>query len=385
MEESVRIAVVVRGFHKHGGISRCAAELSDRFSENHEVHVFTNYFESENEKLIYHKVEPLKIRYPKSLVNTIEFGSFAVKSWHELRHFRFDIIHAHSSSCLAQDVVTAHTCHMASLIKINRLKDKSHRFNYIKAMARPFNFVNVAIEKLQYRKGNYKKIIAVSNSIKNDLIEFSGAKDNDVVVIPNGIDLEQFSPNDGERNKIRKNYGIKNEDMVVSFVSHRFANKGLDYLVEAISLVRRKEVKLLIVSGDDPKDYLKFANQLGISDQIIIFGGTKYPECAYRASDIFILPSLYEGNSLVVLEAMSVGLPVIVTNVGGAPDLISDGINGFLISTPPNPEEISEIIKTLLENEQMRKEIGGNARKTVIQYSWDNIASQTMKLYMECN
>jgi UDP-glucose:(heptosyl)LPS alpha-1,3-glucosyltransferase len=381
----MRIATVVRGFHKHGGISRCAAELSDRFSQSHEVHVFTNHFESENNELNYHRIRPNHIKYPRRLTMASGFGSFAFKSHRNLKKYGFDIVHVHSSSCLVQDIITAHSCHKASLATINGIcKNKGSRFDTFKILAKPFNFVNYAIEKIQYTKGNYKKIIAVSNSLKQQIVDSYKVSDEDIVVIPNGVDMIQFSPDNKARNEERKRLGYKDDDIVISFVTHRFAHKGLDYLIEALSLLKNKKIKLLIASGDDATEHLKLAERIEVVDQIKLYGETTEPEKAYRASDIFVLPSLYEGFGLVTLEAMATGLPVIATAVGGAPDIITDGMNGFLVPLPPSPQAISEIISTLCNDEKMRKRIGAAARKRAEQLSWDDIAAETMKLYKEC-
>ena len=380
----MRIAIVARGIHKHGGGSRNAAELSDKLSQHHEVHLFTGYLESDNNKLSYHKIKPCSITRPRKLTTASEFASFAFKSYQELKHFKSDIVHVHSTASLSQDIITAHSCHKASLIKIDDMKKNVSRYHYFRSLVSPFNMVSAAIEKIQYRKANFKKIIAVSSPLKQELIDFYRIKEDNIVVIPNGVDLETFSPHTEQRLKIRRKLGFKEDDIIILFVSHRFANKGLDILIKAISSAGNKKIKLLIVSGDDAAQYLKLADGLGILNRIKLYGMTTHPETAYRASDIFVLPSYYEAFGLVTLEAMASGLPIVTTNVGCAPDLISDTHDGFVVPTPPDADKISEIIDALCRNDSVRKKIGANARNKAMQYSWDKIAAETVNLYKTC-
>ena len=94
-----------------------------------------------------------------------------------------------------------------------------------------------------------------------------------------------------------------------------------------------------------------------------------------------MVPSHYEGLPTVLLEAMSCGLPVVATNVGGNSDVISSGKNGFLVP-PKSPQVLSKVILKLLDDSKLRKEIGAAARKTIERsYTWDKIADKIQKCY----
>jgi UDP-glucose:(heptosyl)LPS alpha-1,3-glucosyltransferase len=378
----MKIAVVVRGFHKSGGISRCAAEIAERLSEMNEVHVLTNYFETKDINLNYHNIKPWKCERLSRFKTAIEFASFALKSYKELRTQEYDIIHSHSSSCIKQDILTAHSCHKASLIKLAELsKNRVNKYDLFRLYINPFNFVNIRIEKLQYQKGNYKKIVALSSSLKEEILKSYEVSSDDIVVIPNGIDLEQFKPNQDFRTKIRKKLDLTDDEFILMFISHRFANKGLEVVIKAISLLKEKKIRLLVFSGDNARHFIELSGKLGLNEQIKFLGPTNNPENFYPAADVVVNPSSYEGFGLVILEAMASGLPVIATNTGCAPDVINNMVDGFYVSIPPDPNEISEIICNLYKDENFRKTVGKNARVKAAQFSWDIIASKTLKLY----
>jgi glycosyltransferase involved in cell wall biosynthesis len=98
------------------------------------------------------------------------------------------------------------------------------------------------------------------------------------------------------------------------------------------------------------------------------------------ASDVFALPSLSEGFPIVSLEAMASGLPIVATKVGGLPEIVEDGQNGFLVE-PRNPGQIAERALLLLNNDKLRQRISGNNKEKVKEFSWENVVSRLEGLY----
>jgi glycosyltransferase involved in cell wall biosynthesis len=118
------------------------------------------------------------------------------------------------------------------------------------------------------------------------------------------------------------------------------------------------------------EDYVKFIGQVP-NEQI---------PSLYDAADVLVLPSLSEGFPVTVLEAMASGLPIIATRVGGLPEVIEEGRNGFLVE-PKNPKQIAEKILLLLENNKLRENISKNNIRKAMSYSWQNIVQQLEKVY----
>jgi len=209
-----------------------------------------------------------------------------------------------------------------------------------------------------------------------------------VVVIENGVDTERFNPKvKGDR--IKEKFKL-HDCKIILFVGaltawHRY--KGLDVLLEAISLLpHRDKVRLLVVGDGVLKDeYQKLTSRLNIRDSVIFAGDVSDSELPeyYACSDMLVLPSKdrSEGFGLTLLEANASGKPVIGSAVGGIPSVIRDGYNGALV--PQNdPCALSSKLAQLLEGDPHRlTQMGENGRSLAESLDWAMVARETEELY----
>ena len=206
---------------------------------------------------------------------------------------------------------------------------------------------------------NAGSVIANSEGLKNLALETMNIP---IKVIYNGIDTKEFKP------KFNKNKKLK-----ILCVSRLIQRKGIEYLINA---VKSLEVELTIIGKGKQESYLK-----SIAPKNVEFLGYiphenigKY----YRNSDIFILPSLNEGMSNTILEAMASGLPIITTNTGGTKELIKG--NGFVVSMRDS-DAIKKAILKYIENPELIKTHGLKSREIAEKMSWENIAGEYYKVY----
>lgn len=223
-----------------------------------------------------------------------------------------------------------------------------------------------------------QKNIVLSNVAKNFLVT-QGLK-NSIKVISTGVDTNFFYPRPIEE---------KTNFINILFVGRIEEEKGLDELIESFKIckVSGLKIKLKIVGkymNSKYKNYISKKIQEFKKDIEIIetVNYNQMPE-VYKTSDIFILPSHFEGMPLSILEAMSSGLSVITTKVGGIPELITDGINGLLIEKG-DITSLSQAIEKLNKNEEFRKKLGIEARRTVLEkYDWKIISKKILNAYDE--
>jgi glycosyltransferase involved in cell wall biosynthesis len=219
-----------------------------------------------------------------------------------------------------------------------------------------------------FEKLTYKQVphyLANSESVK-EFITKIGADKNNVTVIPNGIDTGFYDkiPRD---EKLRKSFGIKKEDLNIICVANLHINKGHKYLFEAFENIYKenKNINLLIVGdGDEKENLLKQIENYQSKNNILFLGKRNDVPRLLKISDIFVLPTLFEGMSNAIMEAMASGLPIITTNIPENKELIENKKTGFLIPVK-NSEKIADKIIYLLENQNKRENIGKKAKNQI--------------------
>ncbi len=382
----MKIAIVVRNYSKSGGISRYVAELAQRYAENDEVHIFAaTWKDVENSKIIFHKIPVLDFKFLKkikkhALYNLFEVASFVMASYLKINYTDFDIVHIHGDFLGKFDIYTAHSCHKAWL-DIAKKESSGTVEKLRKSIFNPLHSIILKIEKHNIR--NARKIISVSVEEQKTINRYYGVSPEKIIPIPHGVDLEKFSVRN--RETIREKFNFKNEDIVLIFVAHEFKRKGLLQIIEALEILKKDNLYLLVVGKDNPIPYIGLIEKYGLTDKVIFTGPVSNIQDYYSAGDIFILPASYEPFGLVILEAMACGVPVITSEKAGAAELIKDGVDGLLLRNEKNPKEIADKVKFLLDNFKERKILGDTARKTSEKYSWDNIAEKTYEVYTEIN
>jgi glycosyltransferase involved in cell wall biosynthesis len=229
-------------------------------------------------------------------------------------------------------------------------------------------------------------IICENEHFKTQLVQLN-FPDEKIIVLPNGIDFEQFKPRD--KLSARTNLKLPEDRIIILSVGSLTKNKGHKYLIHAFSELAHKNdrIHLYIVGGGDEHEALKYEiDRLKLNGKVDLIGETPNETIAIwlNAADIFVLPSLQEGTPNSLLEAMATGLPPIASAAGGIPEIIEDEKNGFLV-TPANSNEIKEKLSHLLESSELRDQLGKKARlKLMSDYnSWEEQAKNLQNIYQQ--
>ena len=186
--------------------------------------------------------------------------------------------------------------------------------------------------------------------------------------IYSGIELDRFQPVSEEKKMdLRRKWGLGEQDAVVGIVSKLWDGKGHVQLLDAFQQIHRtkKEAKLVIVGeGYRLRDLRRRVDTLGL-DGSVLFAGFQADVAPLVATfDAAVLPSLFEGMGRVLLEAMAMGKPVVASRVGGIPDLVEHGVNGFLVS-PGSVEDLKEALLKILNNPSLARKMGQAGRERI--------------------
>jgi L-malate glycosyltransferase len=189
------------------------------------------------------------------------------------------------------------------------------------------------------------------------------------------------------RQEIRRAYLIPEGNLVLGTVGRLERSKGQDFLIEAAAILKRRGVRCTcLIVGDGPyRTALKAkADDLGLSGQVIFTGMQRNISDILSAMDVFILPStLKEGSPLVLAEAASAALPLVVTDVGGNSEMVKDSINGFIVM-PSDPEALAGRVACLLQDPVSRDRMGKESRKIWQEsFSRDEMLKKIEKVYEE--
>jgi UDP-glucose:(heptosyl)LPS alpha-1,3-glucosyltransferase len=364
----MKIAFVVHDYHRAGGHSRYVAELATRFSKEHEVHVFANRIQDDGTPGIqFHHVPTWRANAFTTVLTFALPATLQVDS-------SFDIVHSQGFCGFLGNVFTAHVCNQAWYASLGKLEGRATLRESI------FNVVASGLEHGLYRFRKNCEVIAVSERVKRDLVEYYHCP-SPIQVIYHGTDTELFSPQVRQhwRQEARALFGVPENEFAFLYVGH--LRKGARRSIDALARLERGV--LLCVSSTDAEPYRQFARERGVEQRVIFAGHTKNVEKVYAAGDAFLLPTPYDSFAMVASEAMGCGLPVVVSREAGVSELIEHRVNGLVLEDVTSRDELVGHMRALLDDPQWAETLGCAGRKTVEKLTWDGVASQTMRVYQE--
>jgi glycosyltransferase involved in cell wall biosynthesis len=228
-------------------------------------------------------------------------------------------------------------------------------------------------------------VVAVCESARELEIERSRVVPDKVITIYNGVAVARFAvSNRRAAAHVRETFGIPLEAPLLGSVCRLHLQKGYADLLTALTRVQARvpAVRLLLVGEGELRSQLEAqAQAMGLSEAVIFAGArTDVPEIL-AGLDVFVLPSLWEGMSNAVLEAMAAGLPVVATGVGGTPEVVVDGVTGLLVAAG-DAGALARSLTRLLCDPELRRRMGQAGRERVAQrFTVGRMVEQTQRLY----
>ena len=366
----IKVAVVIPSYGLIGGAELSAFELAERIAAQNEfdLHVFAMKFVKGNAPITFHQIP--ETYFPRFL-KPIAFA------WHVNRKVKsgaFDVVHSHERIFNA-DVFSVRGIPHEIWVRDIRKKRQSL-----------FDKSTSWVEQKGY-KFNDVVLLPVSSMVSEKLVECYNMQGKKMHIMYPGVDLKRFTSvnNRSTRHLIRSAHGLKDEDTVALFVGMNFEIKQLELIVRAIAEAnktwpRQGRLMLLVVGKGNEKRYNDMAMELGIEKHVIFTGIRKDVENFYAASDFFVMPSLMDTFGKVVLEAMALKLPVIISDKVGAKDIVTDGKSGFIIPVNSSPAYLAEVFLDLSSAEK-RNLMGEAALVTAHSHDWDKKAIELAEIY----
>jgi UDP-glucose:(heptosyl)LPS alpha-1,3-glucosyltransferase len=202
------------------------------------------------------------------------------------------------------------------------------------------------LEQRIFGPGGVRRVIVQSRLDARLLQQYFGVDESRICQIINGVDTSTFHPGvRAERAAVRDEWKIESDVPLLVFASMDFRGKGLDSLLLALSKLRNRDAKLLIVGRGATAGFERRARSLNLKDRVIFAGRQTAIQRFYGAADLFVLPTIYEPFPNVNLEAMACGTPVISTSTSGGAEIIAEGANGYLIPDAWSVDALAERIE----------------------------------------
>jgi glycosyltransferase involved in cell wall biosynthesis len=230
------------------------------------------------------------------------------------------------------------------------------------------------------------RYVAVSRASRDRLVSYLGVPPASLTVVPNAVELERFAAAaEPGRRGVREQWGIPPEAPVLGVLARLSPQKGLTYLLSALTAImaRHPDVYALVVGEGHLRPELEAqAKALGVEGRFLMVGYRQNVVDYLRASDVFVLPSLFEGMPLSILEAMGAGLPVIATAVDGTPEVVVDGETGLLVP-PADPDALAGAVNRLLGDREFAARLGRQGRARADLFSERSLLDRLGAVYRQ--
>lgn len=285
-----------------------------------------------------------KLNYPLALYRLARY----------LKRQKVDVLHTHLFNAGVIGVLTK-WLYSKTIVAVMR-----HHSSVVRMLG---SRAHIAADKWMAEKADH--VMTVSEAARRFMLETDGIRRDDIEVVHIGFDFEKLAPNAEARSRMRAKWGFCDDDFVIGYVANFVPGKGHLQLVRAFAKIAADvgRAKLLLIGHGMLADVRAAAARIGDEKVIFALWRDDVPACL-SAMDLFIQPSLSEAFSQVLIEAMGAGLAVIATDVGGAKEVIEDGVNGILIEAD-QPDAIHHWAVRLFSDERLRREIADAGQRSV--------------------
>ncbi len=345
---------------------------------------------------LYRPEDPFRIPHPREFKTRYDAAEFALMctagfpeprtfSWRvrdilAARRNDFDVVHDNQTfgtgllGVMESGLPLLGTCHHP--ITVDRTLDLKHAPTWRRRqqLRRWYGFLGMQMKVARH----VPRIVTVSESSKRDIVEQYGVAEEQLQVVPIGVDQAHFRP----RPEVARVPG-----RIMTTASADVPFKGLLPLVEAVAKVRteRPEAHLVVVGRlRDESPVAKAIERLGVADAVTFESGISNERMIelYAQAQVAVVPSLYEGFSLPAVESMACGVPLVATTGGALPEVVGDdGVTGMLV-TPGDPGELAAAIERVLADKELAGRLADNARRRVLErFTWQACAAATAEHY----
>jgi glycosyltransferase involved in cell wall biosynthesis len=377
------------------GTERAFAELLERLAyEFHcEVHLFSQRVEDmslsarpsrqqpQTGCIVWHRVAALPGPHLIQFVAWLVLNSWARMRYRISQDRPFDLILSPGINSLQADFVVVH----ALFHRLQDLSNETPNLNTVRRHPlrnlhrRAYYRLLVTLERRLYGRPTVF-LVAVSHRTA-DLLSRSFGRQK-IPVVPNGVDTAQFSPSArlARRTAARDFRRLSDSHALLLLIGNDWQNKGVFTVLKAMAQCSDLSLRFLIVGDDDPAPFLEQAHRLGLDSRCLWERSQRAVMDFYAAADLYVSPSREDSFGMPVLEAMACGLPVITSKFAGVAELISNGVDGFILEDPDDVRALSTVIRSIFRDPELRARCSQAAVATASKWTWNRNAAALWQL-----
>lgn len=390
----MKIAITHTRYSFVGGVEKYLFSLVKRLlNEGHEVHYFCHFWEAEADSRIqFHKISNIFKPF-----RALKVWSFDRWSRAAIEAGDYDLVHGFTKTG-KQDIYTDGSGCLKAYQEYSLKEGQSSPFSPWVASLKKLSLHQRIVEKLErerFTRGHFRRILAMSKFAQRQICRRYDVTEDEVKVIYNGVDFDDFNPTgrEGLRAEFRQRLNYSDKEVVALIVGNDYRRKGVETLIQATKLIKEagglpdgRQFRVAIVGKEKQKYEMRLydlAQKLALHRDVRFFGPQRNIAEWHVLSDLHVLPTRFDIFGNVILEAMAMGRPTIVSSMAGAAEVVKEGETGLILTDPKDAKALKELIMELACSKQNLLEKGENAKREAQWYSWDRHFKQILQFYQE--
>ena len=388
MNPKPRVAVLSPFLDKRHGTERCVAEQIERLADDYEIHLYSAAVEDVDlSKIVCHRVPHLSGPHLASYMWFFA-ANHVQRWWHQ--HFRklaFDLVFSPGINCLDADIIAVHIVFAEFYRQAHQELSLLH--NPVRSWPwlihrRLMYLLFIALEQRIYARDKLS-LAVISHKMEQDLARCFNRRAR-ISLVYHGVDPDRLNPSRRQalRQEARQKLQIPEPVFAILLVGNDWRKKGLPCLIEAVASLKNEDLRILVRGKDASSLCSKLIQQYRLERRVMILPSLPEVEWHYAAADVYVGPSLEDSFAIPPLEAMACGLPVIVSRQAGVSELVTHGVDGFVLEDPRDSRQLAQLIQRIYVDADLRKHLGVHAAETAEHYTWRRNAQEMKKVFEQC-
>ena len=388
MKAKPRIAVVSPFLDKRHGTERCVSEQIERLAQDYEIHVYSSSIQDVDlSNIIWHRIPGLPGPHLTKFVWF--FLANHLSRWWDGRFAKldFDLVFTPGINCWNADIIAVHIVFTEFYRLVHQ--ELALRRNPVRMwpwlIHRSLSYhLFMVLERRVYARD--ETLLPVTSRKMEQDLQRCFNRNGRTPLVYYGVDLDQMNPARREslREEARHDLKLPEDAFAILLIGNDWKKKGLRCLIEAVGSLSTSHLWILVVGRDESFSYPDILRRSGLENRMTILPIVQQVEKYYAAADMYAGPSLEDSFAMPPLEAMACGLPVVVSRQAGVSELVTHGVDGFVLEDPTDSRQLAEFIQRIYTSADLRQQIGRSAEATARQYTWQRNAQDMKKVFEEC-